>query len=393
MGHQTSELPHGEGSLGFDQVRQCHTLRHSYGGRGHIERSRKCGGGTECATREADVIAARNRRRRDMDVRGTLTGDITLGAVSAEWVGAHGGSKSTVDGYLASARLFVERFGPDVELEDVTVEDVRAMWRHVVDDLKRKRQTLTKRQTHWNQLLAYAVDTNRLTPLTAATLRANTRDKNVPQPAHQPPRHSWHSLKAYAKLRRHLTRPDASVRDALFLTMMLCGLRPSEAEGLKWQYVDLDAATLAVEGCIKDTPDGRVWSSILKTDHIHLCGHRLIPIPHDLVMVLRRLLMQAAPGEVFVFVERNGKRRGQRVNSDTITKHAKEIALATGTRWVHPNGNRHTFGSMCLRGGMRPEDLAVLMGHATTNEITKTYGHALNTITAADMDRFLASGE
>jgi integrase len=391
MKHTTTTLPHGDGSLGYERSRQCHTLRHTYGGKAHIERSRKClGGKDECAAREAEVIAARNRRRRDVDVRGTLVGDTTLGAVASTWADGHTGSKSTVDGYRASARLFTERLGADVDMEDLTADDVRdRVWRHLVVDLGRKRDTVAKRRTHWNQLLAHAVDDKKLTPGKAAELASNARDKTTPKPAHQPPRHAWHTLKSYGKVRHYLARPDGSVRDALFLTMLMCGLRPSEAEGLKWEYVDLDADVIAVEGCIKDTDDGRAWSPVLKTDPHHPKGHRRVPIAHDLKVVLRRLELQAAPGAEFVFVERDGKRRGRRVNSDSITKHAKEIALETGTRWIHPNGYRHTFASVCLHGGMRPEDLAVLMGHADTTEITKTYGHALGQITATDMAAFM----
>jgi integrase len=372
----------GEGSWKWLEDRQVYELRF------YLEKGRQIPvtGKTaqECRDKKARKIALHERRKE-------LEGETTLEAVSSGWLSTIDRAKSTNDGYLASHRQLVNLLCGDTELEDLTKADLDEVWRHLIKDLGRGRQTLAKRRTHWNAMLRWAVANKKITAAKAEELAYVKTDEAL-QASHRPPRHAWHSDVNYGKVRAYLGRPEATARDILFLTMLLTGLRPSEAEGLKVEYLDVPGGHLDVEGCIKDTPEGRVWSPELKTDRLHPKGHRRLWLPSDLKRALGRLELRRPAGAEFVFIEEEGPRKGRRVNHTTITKHAKEIALETGTKWIHPNGCRHTFASVCLTKGMRPEELAVLMGHATTAEIIGTYGHALRKVNGADMERYLDLG-
>ena len=372
-------LAHGDGSWGWDSSREKVTLRHRIDGHTYIERA---GTPEEC-------LVKRDRRR-------TATGGPAVNRVEAvldSWreYAAIGKSQSTATSYRTSAKHFCEAFGRSTPFAAVTVEAVEAMWAALVARGNFGQGSLEKRSSHWNLVLAFAVRRGQISDEQYVLLSRARLPKLAPVP---PPPANWHTAENYQKVRAHLAE-NPTPRNVLYLTMLLAGLRPGEAMGLKREYLDLGAGTLRVEGAIvRDLrrpllPDEEshafaggtmVWSPRLKTDHLHRKAHRTIPLAADLQAALAAL---PAFGS-FVFAEPEGL-FSSRVGED----HAHRVAQDVLVPYVTPNGYRHTFASVCRAHHMPYETLAALMGHKDATQIIRVYGHPLKTVSPVDLDRYL----
>lgn len=134
-----------------------------------------------------------------------------------------------------------------------------------------------------------------------------------------------------------------SVRDRLlFLLMLRCGLRVSEACALRWEDVDLPALTLRVEGGKGDVD-------------------RVAYLAPDVEQALR--LWQAHhTGSPYLFPSRKvaGAHLGRR-NVFLMMKNYLRQAGVTGG--YSPHCLRHTFATHLLNAGVTLEVLKELMGH------------------------------
>lgn len=371
-------LKRGEGSWGYDDDREQIVLRHYWppgAKRQHVERGETF---DECERK-------RDRRRRDLDVRASVGGDGTLGGLLAAWYEAESRGKSprTVRTYNTSVDRLLRELGDETRVWDLTVEGYEEMMARVVAEGGLGTASLTKLRCHFGMALGFGLRRELIPAEVVGRLR-------TAKPPAMPPlrsRHVWFDLAEFETVRAQLVR-ERGPRNVLFLVMLLCGLRPGEAVGLKWEFVDLDARVLQVEGQVErfDEPS---WTPILKTDHLHEFAHREVPIPADLALVLGAMERL----DDLVFIETAGKAKGRLVSFMTVGDHARAIALAAKVKYVNPNGYRHTFASVCRARAMPYEVLARLMGHQDAREIIATYGHPVTENRDVDLDRYLGTPE
>lgn len=370
------------GGWGYDEKRKKITLRYSLNGKAEIERGETA---QECLTK-------RNRRERDRAMRADLTGDGTLGGMLAEWLEFISISKAnrTLDGYRQSIDNFTAQLGADTDPLTLTVATIETMWARMIGR-GLSRATMHKRKGHWSAALAFA-QRRALIPMEIYILLSTAEMPDIPKKQSRE-QVRWFDLADYGRVRTWLI-DHPSARNTLFLTMLLCGLRPGEALGLKWYYVDLGRLVLRVEGQIGD---GDEYTTVLKTDHMedHDHAHRDVPIHEDLAVALDKLPRV----NEFLFIEDTGRAAGRRITHGPLDDHAKEICLITGarahedkTKHVNPNGFRHTFASVCRHNHMPYEILAKLMGHKNTKQIIETYGHPLTDSVSVDINRYLNDG-
>lgn len=372
-------LPRGDGSISWDEARQKLTLRHIVDGHAYTER-----GDTR-----ADVIAKRNRRRRDLADRAGLVeqGEGTIAAMLTEWVAfeSQGKSAQTVRHYQWSRGHLVAHFG-DRATAELDVADIETFFAAMIDR-GFTRASLAKLRSHLKLALEFGVRRKYL-PAAASNL---LRTAKMPAGAARRARAKlWFTLTEYDVVRQHLMM-DRGPRAAMFLTMLLTGLRPAEAAGLRWEHVDLPRRVMHVEGAIQRQAAGAVnayaYTTTLKTDHHGGDqAHREIPIPTDLRLVLTDL-QSRADGD-YVFSE-----FGTFLCHQAVRDTAHHIATDAGVRYVNPNGYRHTFASICRHNGMPYEQLAKLMGHKDASMIIETYGHPIVAVAPIDLDRYLGSPE
>ena len=134
-----------------------------------------------------------------------------------------------------------------------------------------------------------------------------------------------------------------SIRDrALFLLMLRCGLRVSEACALSWQDVDWDAGTIRV-----NNGKGLI--------------DRIAYLAPDLEQTLR-LWRARNPAAEFLFPSRKAPTTHIKRAIVNLLM-AQYLELAGITRQYSPHSLRHTFATQLLNAGVGLEVLKELLGH------------------------------
>jgi len=144
---------------------------------------------------------------------------------------------------------------------------------------------------------------------------------------------------------------------ALLELLYACGLRVSEAAGLRTSQIDLDAGVVLVLG-----KGGK---------------ERLVPVGHHARDALREYLdgervhlCHGRPSP-WVFVRAGGKRVSRQGLWKLVKRHAAAAAVEAG---VSPHTLRHTFATHLLGGGADLRVVQALLGHASI-ATTQVYTH------------------
>jgi len=147
------------------------------------------------------------------------------------------------------------------------------------------------------------------------------------------------------------------LRDRALLELLYaCGLRVSEAVGLRGAQVNLEAGFVVVLG-----KGGK---------------ERVVPLGRPARAALEAYLTRERPGLLggrpspFVFVGR----RGRALTRQAAWKLVRRHALAAGLRRVSPHTLRHTFATHLLGGGADLRVVQTLLGHADIGT-TQIYTH------------------
>ncbi len=166
---------------------------------------------------------------------------------------------------------------------------------------------------------------------------------------------------------------DAAVGDrleALVACGLMLGLRPGEVTGLRWEDLNLEAATLAVTGSIKREtgPDGR--DQVLRRGDVKRsrAGRRTVVLPTTLVETLRAHRGRQASerqqaGEVWseaglIF----STEVGTYLDPSNVRRTFARIAGRAGLDVDFPYALRHTAASLLLDAGKSVEEVADLLG-------------------------------
>jgi integrase/recombinase XerD len=150
----------------------------------------------------------------------------------------------------------------------------------------------------------------------------------------------------------------AALRDrALLETMYACGLRASEATGLRLTDLRLDSGVLLARG--KGAKE------------------RLVPIGRSALSALEIYLKRGRPAlvgigdEPHVFVNQRGAGLSRQGLYKIVQRHARSAGLA---HRMSPHTLRHTFATHLLAGGCDLRSLQEMLGHADIGT-TQIYTH------------------
>lgn len=194
---------------------------------------------------------------------------------------------------------------------------------------------------------------------------------------------------------RHAVRPELPVWDAetvseylerseaeddrlypLWAFLVSTGVRRGEALGLRWQDVDLAAATATIVRAIT-TVDHEPTVSEPKT----AAGRRTVKLDADTVAVLRqhrkaqneeRLLLGAgwqASGLVFCTVD------GGLLHPDRTSREFVRRVERWGLPRIPLHGLRHTWATLAMRAGVHPRVVQERLGHSTIAVTLGIYSH------------------
>lgn len=321
------------------------------------------------ALRKAGSMETDQRQPGALDLDGAK---IPWGAWWEMWHESRVMAYATDDCYRSTASNHVLPRWADVKLMDITTLEV-SKW---VKSMLQPREKGAKAKSVWvvrNALMLFkaslnaAVDSNRLTVSPA---------KKVPYPD------------LPEGLERYLT-PDEVEAMAFYLdgvnALILwvgvqTGLRFGEIAGLHWKRVDLSRGTIQVVE--KFDQKAGVIDPLPKDNE-----QRTVPLPPDLVGLLRRYREHAAPvQQPCCGIEHRGGRcesdlvfrgpRGAAIKSNDWGRgHFKRAAALAGIEGrIRPHDMRHTYASWLIQEGLPLPELARVMGHSDW-EVTRRYAH------------------
>jgi integrase len=155
----------------------------------------------------------------------------------------------------------------------------------------------------------------------------------------------------------------------------MCGLRPGELLGLRWEDVDLRGGAVRVRHSLKAS-----GLDELKTEQ----SRRTLALPAAVTAALRahkrhQAAERIALGEAWhehdlVFPGADGAPCSRSRAEHAFSKLCERAGLGTGwTRYAC----RHTFASQLSHGGIDIEVIADAMGHSNSNVTRTVYRHGL----------------
>lgn len=157
------------------------------------------------------------------------------------------------------------------------------------------------------------------------------------------------------------------------LLMMHTGMRPSEAAGLTWGNIDLDARLVKLY--------------ITKTDM------RYVPLTEIASKVLHSIRPQDAKNDTYVFLHPESLKsiRVRHVPCLYFKRAFETARTKAGLGDVHLHDLRHTAASHLLMAGVDIRTLAEILGHKTLQMVCR-YTHLLNDHKLKAVDRINSLG-
>lgn len=180
---------------------------------------------------------------------------------------------------------------------------------------------------------------------------------------------------------------------AYFSVGIMCGLRPGELLGLRWQDVDFEARAIRVRNAM----GAGMELQELKTEE----SRRTMVMPSAVAAALKMLRAQQAAARLklgaayrdadLVFCGADGGP----ARYTTVAKQFKQhCADAVGGDW-HPHELRHTHVSLLSAHGVNIEDIADSVGHVNSNVTRAVYRHQISDVVAraaTAMDAIFGTG-
>ncbi len=194
------------------------------------------------------------------------------------------------------------------------------------------------------------------------------------------------------QLRAFLESVESDRLGVLWQLMGTTGLRRGEACGLRWEDVDLEAATLRVE-----LNRVSVGYQVSEGEPKSAAGQRTVPLLPATVAALRawkkqqtaeRLQWGAAwqdTGKVFTTED------GNPWHPDRITKLFQRAVAAVDVPRIRLHDLRHGFATLHISAGTQAKHLQSLMGHSRVGVTLDGYVHPGDDDLAADQANFGAA--
>jgi len=157
---------------------------------------------------------------------------------------------------------------------------------------------------------------------------------------------------------------------ALHMTACLTGLRHGELNGLQWPCVDLKAERITVRRSLTEIPKAE-GGPILEPPKTR-AGYRAIKIPAELVSELRKWKLACTSSDWdLVFPNELGKPVTRKSNERKLKRAMKNAKIMP----LSMHNLRHTFASQHLAAGTPVTEIAMMMGHSSTDITLKVYTH------------------
>ncbi len=164
--------------------------------------------------------------------------------------------------------------------------------------------------------------------------------------------------------------------EALWVVLLMLGLRRSEACGLRWEHVDFEARTLRIAQSVQRV-DGKLRELPTKSRR----SNRTVPLPPRCLYALadRHSAVQREHGQPgrpwpptgYVF----GTAHRTAMEPRNLTRMWRALCTEHGMRTVPLHGLRHTCVSLLLALGVHPRVVMEIVGHSAIEMTMNIYGH------------------
>lgn len=163
--------------------------------------------------------------------------------------------------------------------------------------------------------------------------------------------------------------------EQLFFVDLYTGMRIGEIIGLRWKDIDFKACEIRIVQQIR--PDGSI-------DEPKHHKKRTIVVAPSVIAVLKQLRREQKVhdpnGLVFCYED------GRSLPHSTVQHNFKRIAKSIGLPDCSIHDLRHTFATECIRKGIDPKTVSVMMGHADAKITLNVYTHATSEMQKAAAD-------
>ena len=193
------------------------------------------------------------------------------------------------------------------------------------------------------------------------------------------------SAQEQTNLRDFVLEHPTARKVGLLLQMQL-GLRIGEVCGLQWGDFDLAAGTLTVRRTVSRIYCRNGHTKVLIQTPKTRSSGREIPIPQELLALLRELCGNVS-AETWFLSGSTEKPVEPRCYSKSIQLYLQQAAV----RKVHPHALRHTFATTCLQAGCDIKTLSELLGHADPNITLRRYVHSNLNRKRRELERVFAA--
>lgn len=174
---------------------------------------------------------------------------------------------------------------------------------------------------------------------------------------------------------------------ALFAIAITLGLRKGELLALRWQDVDLDRATLQVNGSLQRI-DGKQVRVETKTASSNRTL-RLPPLAVDALRARRTLQLEErlliGPRWVdtgYLFTSRYGAP----VHREHLSSYFHTILKRVGLRRIRFHDLRHTAATLMLASGVQVHVVSKILGHSSIVTTLDKYGHVIRAMEERTID-------
>jgi integrase len=208
-----------------------------------------------------------------------------------------------------------------------------------------------------------------------AALRLGLLQRNVLEML-DPPRITHHEMATLSadQARRLLIAARGDRFEALYVLALSTGMRQGELLALKWQDVELEAATLRVRATLQYTPAGFVFAEP-KTAK----SRRIVALPKTAVDALRRRRAQQATERTGAGDDLNlvfPNTAGHPMDGKDLLRHRfRPLLQKAGLPPIRFHDLRHTAATLLLERGINPKIVSEMLGHADISITLGIYSH------------------
>lgn len=167
--------------------------------------------------------------------------------------------------------------------------------------------------------------------------------------------------------------------EALYILATHCGIRQGELLGLRWEDIDLDAATLQVRRTLSTAKTGPRFAApktakSRRTIMLNRPAVEALARHHERQFEESTILAGEWKDYSLVFATTHGTPLNPR---NLVNRSFKPLLRQAALPNIRFHDLRHTCATLLLSGGVHPKLVQELLGHATIAITLDTYSHVL----------------